>query len=85
MSGSKEWTEWHLTSRGWERGSEKIDFCGIKEKLPPKDRVVTKKFHENISSHFSSLEYNVEEIWSCGNKSKIDELIKKFGNCPKSL
>ena len=23
MSASNEWTEWHLTPRGWERGSEK--------------------------------------------------------------
>jgi hypothetical protein len=26
MAVSNEWTEWHLTPRGWEFGDEKTDF-----------------------------------------------------------
>lgn len=32
---TKEWTEYHLTPRGWEQGSKKLDFGKINHKEPP--------------------------------------------------
>src|SRR5574343_541972 len=29
MAASSEWTEWHLTPRGWVRGSDQRDFAGV--------------------------------------------------------
>ena len=40
MSYSDEWTEWHLTPRGWERGSERTDGPDVEFKEPPADRVL---------------------------------------------
>lgn len=64
MSESDEWTDWHLTPRGWEEGSQKLDFVGYQEKPVPKDGVMTCRYSEKLSSPFS--------------KSKNDGEIKKL-------
>ena len=38
MSLSKEWTDWHLTPRGWEAGSQQTDF-GKETKFAPPQRL----------------------------------------------
>lgn len=53
MSASNEYTEWHLTSRGWERETVKIDFQQRVERQAPVDRVLSYKFYEYMSSPFS--------------------------------
>jgi hypothetical protein len=85
MSASKEWTEWHLTSKGWQSGTEKIDNGRITKKEPPEDRVISYRFHEEYSSVFSKPAHSVDEIWRCENNVKINELLKKFGDCPHRL
>ena len=39
MAASNEWTEWHLTPRGWEEGSGRLDGVGVTHAEPPTDRV----------------------------------------------
>jgi hypothetical protein len=85
MSASHEWSEWHLTPRGWERGSWKTDFGSIHHEDPPPDRVLTCKYHEKVSSSFSQIRKYVEELWRLDYESRIKELIDKFGECPESL
>ena len=85
MSLSKEWTERHLTPRGWEEGSTQIDFGGIKEKTPPPDRVLTFRFTEERSSRFSKPDKWNEETWRSADSEAINELLTKFGPAPESL
>ena len=43
-SNINEWIEWHLTLRGWERGSEKREDSPLEKKVnPPIDRILTEK------------------------------------------
>ncbi|OGR05262.1 MAG: hypothetical protein A2511_05810 [Deltaproteobacteria bacterium RIFOXYD12_FULL_50_9] len=83
MSASNEWTIWHLTPRGWEAGSKKTDFAPVKEKTPPPDRVLSCDFREVYSSIFSKPARTEKELWRGQDKEKIEELLKKFGGCPK--
>ena len=85
MSASHEWTEYHLTSRGWKQGSWKIDFGDVNKKQPPPDRVLSCVYHEKLSSVFSQMSRYVDEIWRSNDKAKVNELLKEFGECPDSL
>ena len=85
MSASHEWTEWHLTPRGWEQGSWKIDFGSVNHKDYPDDRVLTCQYHERLSSPFSQWQKYVDEIWRSDNESDVTELLQKFSNCPEYL
>ncbi|GEC42064.1 hypothetical protein JOH52_002827 [Sinorhizobium meliloti] len=84
MSASNEWTEWHLTPRGWEEGDSKTDFAK-NSKPTPKDRVQTVEHREFLSSSFSRLEVTNDIIWSSDDESLIAELRAKFGDAPNHL
>ena len=85
MSASHEWTERHLTPRGWEGGSWKIDFGSTHYKEPPPDRVLSCTYHEKLSSVFSQMQKYVDEVWRSDDEAQIKELIEQFGECPESL
>lgn len=85
MAASNEWTEWHLTPRGWERGSECEDHSGVKEKSAPPDRVLTYRWEEHLSSEFGTMDRSSQELWRSDDKAEIKELIMKFGGPPESL
>ena len=85
MSGSKEWTEWHLTINGWEKGSYRVDFGGTTNKNSPKDRVLTMIYYETITSSFSPLDTNIKETWISEDKEQVNRLLKQYGNCPAKL
>lgn len=48
MSASHEWTEWHLTTGGWVRGTEKTDLT-FKVVLPPPNALATFIYSEEIT------------------------------------
>lgn len=85
MSASNEWTEWHLTPRGWERGSEKIDFGEARIKAAPSDCVLSLRYREYMSSVHSKTDRSCAEIWRSNNENSISELITKFGEAPRRL
>lgn len=85
MSASNEWTLWHLTPRGWERGTEKTDFGEADEKPAPNDRVLTVKYREFMSSMFSSIEKTRDEVWRSQDERLVADLLAKFGPAPRSL
>jgi hypothetical protein len=85
MSFSKEWTEWHLTPRGWESGSERVDFGTTEWKDPPADRVLTTRWLEEQTSPYSQMYRGIEQVWTSGNEEEINELRAKFGEPPKHL
>lgn len=85
MSFSKEWTEWHLTPRGWEGGSECIDFAGVTAKDAPADRVLTYRWLEEQTSPYSQMKQKHQLIWESPDKQAIGKLRKKFGAPPSHL
>ena len=84
MSASNEWTEWHLTPRGWVRGAEKEDFRKI-EHDPPPDRVKTVRWHDYWSSSFSKPDRYHSDEWSSEDKAAVAALETKFGPPPSNL
>ncbi|MBY5784389.1 hypothetical protein HFN62_11635 [Rhizobium leguminosarum] len=84
MSASNEWTEWHLTPRGWEEGDSKTDFNSI-SKPTPTDRVETVEHREFIASAYSGLNVTNNVTWSSGDTKAIAALRAKFGDAPNTL
>jgi hypothetical protein len=85
MSLSNEWTEYHLTPRGWVEGSSRVDIGNVTTMPIPADRVLTKTYHETQSSSFSKMHKRTEEDWRSDNEMLIRELLQKFGPCPQCL
>lgn len=85
MSASNEWTEWHLTPRGWERGKQKIDFAGTNELPGPNDAVLTMRWGEYLSSMYSSFERKHTEMWRSEDEENVSKLLEKYGEPPESL
>lgn len=85
MSVSNEWAEWHLTPRGWERGSYKEDFKSEIQVNKPDDAVCTYLYREYMSSPFSSVSKEHRCEWSSINEEEIKELKEQFGEAPKRL
>ena len=79
MSYSDEWTEWHLTPRGWESGTQKTDFAGIVQKAAPADRVLTYKVQ---SSPWSHAHRGGTVLWRSPDKEAAKALLAKFGEPP---
>jgi len=84
MSASNEWTEWHLTPDGWQRGTEKEDFRRV-DREPPVDRVLTVIYREFISSSFSPMEKSSYVEWQSNDAAAITALTAKYGPAPEHL
>lgn len=75
MSASNEWTIYHLTPRGWEKGTEKSDFART-DRPRPVDTVQTLEVRDYLSSSFSKNEHtrrvertNTPEEWNGKRKT----------------
>ncbi len=85
-SNISEWTEWHLTPKGWEKGTQKRELDPqLIEVETPVDRVLTFRYHENLSINSAWLQKHIIEIWKDSDSKIVDELLEKFGNCPETL
>ena len=85
MSASRESTEWHLTPRGWEAGTTKLDGT-TNERPTPEDCVLTEKYEEVLSSIFSKpTNKHVGEVWRSKDAAEVERLIKEFGQCPRMV
>jgi len=84
MSASNEWTEWHLTPRGWERGTEKEDFRRI-DREPPTDRVLTTKWIEQQGHAYGNMHCDHQEIWRSENGDAVNNLVSVHGKSPRML
>ena len=80
-----EWTEWHLTPRGWERGSERRDFAMPLDRDRPTDAVRSVRYTEHPEEVYGGLRTSQEETWTCGDQKRIDALHAQFGQCPTCL
>ena len=85
MSATNEWTEWHLTPRGWERGSERQDFGGIKTVISPKDRVLTVRWVEYQAEARAKAQLYHEKIWEHEDEELIEKYKNTYGDPPNNL
>lgn len=82
MSASHEWTEWHLTPRGWESGSSKTDCAPTDTVEPPCDRVLTVRETEHLSSMYSRLERYWTVLWRSSDAVSVSVLATQHGERP---
>ena len=83
MAVRKEWTEWHLTLRGWERGATRVHGRGNDWPPEPVDRVASWVYSETKTS--AGLRRLAEPTWDNKILSLVNELMTRFGPCPKTL
>lgn len=85
MAVRREWTEWHLTPRGWEAGSTRREGAGTKWTDEPEDRVLSCVFQELRATETPDVETSSEETWRSKKATNVDELVQQFGSCPPRL
>lgn len=83
--GWLEYTHWHLTPRGWERGTRKHD--NDSQVLPdPPGSVGVWIWSDDMPSPVGmSPKYELEKGRQTGSDAEVEALIKKFGECPRRL
>jgi hypothetical protein len=81
-------TEWHLTPRGWERGTETDDTGVVEEIEPPDDRVLTARYYVPYVSCFGPFPDETDlpgrhfEAWRSDDADQVATLLEKFGPVP---
>jgi hypothetical protein len=83
MAVRKEWTEWHLTPRGWERGSTRVQDKGNNWAAEPEDRVASWVYTETETA--SGIRKGGEPTWDNKNAAEVQDLLHRFGPCPQML
>jgi hypothetical protein len=83
MAARREWTEWHLTPRGWQRGATRSQ--GKNNWADdPEDRVLSYVCKEEETGA-SGVHRSTEETWRSKSAENIDDLLKLHGHCPETL
>ena len=85
MSASHEWHEWHLTPGGWVEGAEMLDSGHGRSPIThaaPVDRVMTRRYHERMSSGFSSIDRYYETPWRSSDKELLGPALDRHGPHP---
>ncbi len=85
MAASREWTEWHLSKKGWVSGSKRRDSAIITEKEPPSNRVLSCRFNEEFSTGSFYPYKFVEEVWRGDQEDLVEDLLSQYGACPETL
>jgi hypothetical protein len=85
MAARKEWTEWHLTTAGWQRGAMRVQGQGNTWVDDPPDRIVSFVYQEVETSAAPGPRISCEETWRSKTATNMDELLQQYGACPHSL
>jgi hypothetical protein len=85
MANRKEWTEWHLTPRGWERGASRVEGKGNTWVEEPTDRVVSSVYQERETDASPEVQKWSEETWRSKKAENTDTLLKQYGPAPERL
>jgi hypothetical protein len=85
MAIRKEWTEWHLTPRGWERGASRVQGQGNTWVEEPTDRVLSAVYQEMQSDDSSEIKRWAEDTWRSKKAENTDDLLKQYGPAPEKL
>jgi hypothetical protein len=97
MAIRKEWTEWHLTPRGWEQGSTRREGRGNEWRDEPADRLLS---YQHIEIHgsagqpsttepkVSAPKISTEETWRTKEPAALQQLeaaLTRYGAAPSRL
>ena len=85
MAVRKEWTEWHLTPRGWEKGATRVHGQGNTWVEEPLDRVLSCVYQELENSDTPQLKKWSEETWRSKKEEDVKAALEKSGPCPERL
>jgi hypothetical protein len=87
MAIRKEWTEWHLTPRGWEKGSTRREGRGNDWRDEPPDRLLSYQ-HCELQAASGPARVTTEETWRTKEPAKIEQLesaLAQYGSAPSRL
>ena len=85
MAARKEWTEWHLTPRGWEKGATRVQGQGNTWVEEPVDRLLSCVYQEVESDASPGVEKWSEETYRSKKVADLDAALKQYGPCPERL
>jgi hypothetical protein len=85
MPVRKEWTEWHLTPRGWEKGATRVHGQGNTWIEEPLDRLLSCVYQELESTEPPEIKTWSEETWRSKNEDEVKAALAKSGPCPGKL
>jgi hypothetical protein len=85
MPVRKEWTEWHLTPRGWEKGATRVHGQGNTWVEEPLDRFLSCVYQELQTDASPEAKKWKEETWRSKKSEDVAALEQKFGACPDTL
>ena len=80
-----EWTQWHLTPGGWQRGSRLVHPGKFVERPQPPDRLLSCIYSEYQAADEHSHSRELSEEWRWTDKTAVQEWLDTHGNCPMSL
>jgi hypothetical protein len=80
MAMGEEWTEWHLTPRGWERGNERHDAVSPVKRQTPADTVLTVRYYDYLRGG-----NQLKESWRSQDAATVARLLKEHGEAPRHL
>jgi hypothetical protein len=81
----KEWTEWHLTPRGWEKGATRVHGQGNSWVEEPTDRLMSCEYQELELDNAPEVKRWSEETWRSKEHEQLSAALEKFGPCPERL
>jgi hypothetical protein len=86
MAIRKEWTEWHLTPRGWEKGSTRREGRGNDWQDEPADRLLS---YQHCEFHgIGEPKITTEETWRTKDPAALERLeaaLARYGEGPCRL
>ncbi len=85
MAIRNEWTEWHLTPQGWQRGSTRVQGKGNTWADEPEERVLSFVYKEVETSSMPGAQVSSEETWRSKTATDIDVLLRQHGASPRHL
>jgi hypothetical protein len=87
MAIRKEWTEWHLTPRGWEKGSTRREGRGNDWRDEPADRLLSYQ-HSELHTASGPPKISTEETWRTKDPAAVGQLaaaLSRYGAVPSRL
>jgi hypothetical protein len=87
MAIRNEWTEWHLTPGGWQKGSTRVQGQGNTWLDEPEDRVLSYMYKEVQGASAALPTATWEETWRSKTVTDVDieELLRLNGPAPRQL
>ena len=85
MAIRNEWTEWHLTPQGWQRGSTRVQGKGNIWVDEPEERALSFVYKETETSASPQTAVSCEETWRSKTAPAIDALLRQHGPSPRHL